>query len=197
MNLEAKRLSEKHTKNARVLNDRFHILKHLPKNATVAEIGVLGGDWSNHIIQQTSPKELTLIDTFFADDYAHLNRFTKESHLVYINGKFESHGAKVQIKKGLSWDIMALEDDQKFDWIYIDAAHDYESVKKDLSEGFRCLKPNGYIVMNDYILYDHITNEAYGVIQATNEFMIENDFEMLFLALHPGMFCDIVIRKIQ
>ena len=51
--------------------------------------------------------------------------------------------------------------------------------------------------MNDYIMYDHFTKEEYGVVQATNEFMLANNFEMLYFALHPEMFCDVLIKKIQ
>jgi len=99
--------------------------------------------------------------------------------------------------KGLSWDTLSTFPDNHFDWVYVDAAHDYESVKKDLEQSYRCLKNDGYIVMNDYIMFDHFTKENYGVVQATNDFMIENDFEMLFFALHPDMFCDVLIRKTQ
>jgi len=51
--------------------------------------------------------------------------------------------------------------------------------------------------MNDYIMYDHFTKEEYGVVPATNEFMMEHNFEMLYFALHPEMFCDVLIRRIQ
>ena len=51
--------------------------------------------------------------------------------------------------------------------------------------------------MNDYIMFDHKSKTDYGVVQATNEFMIENNYEMLFFAFHPQLFCDIAIRRIQ
>jgi ubiquinone/menaquinone biosynthesis C-methylase UbiE len=191
------RLNARMVENCKFLTDRFHILKHLPKNAVCVEIGVLGGDWSQHILQSTTPTELTLIDTFNSNDYPHKNRFTKSNHEYYIKTKFETYGDKVQVKKGLSWDILADFPDNHFDWIYVDAAHDYNSVKKDLKQCLRVLKDGGMLVMNDYISFDHFTKEEYGVVPATNEFMIENNFEMIYFALHPEMFCDVVIRKIK
>lgn len=190
------RILEKHTRNAKLLNDRYHLLQHLPENSIGAEIGVLGGDWSMHILAQVKPAKLHLIDTFYSDDYAHLKRFTKKNHETFITEKFASYGDQVKLLRGYSWNCLATFPDQYFDWLYIDAAHDYQSVKKDLEQAFLKIKPDGIIIMNDYIMYDHITKEDYGVVQATNEFINEHNFEILYLALHPQMFCDILIKRI-
>ena len=191
------RLKPEMLQNCKLLTDRYHLLEHLPKNGNGIEVGVLGGDWSQHLLDQTQPKELILADTFNSNDYPHKNRFTKKNHEYYIKTKFETSGEQVKVMKGLSWDILGLYPDDYFDWMYIDAAHDYNSVKKDLKECSRVLKPNGYLIMNDYIMYDHFTKEEYGVVPATNEFMMEHNFEMLYFALHPEMFCDVLIRRIQ
>lgn len=51
-----------------------------------------------------------------------------------------------------------------FDLIYIDAGHEYEEVKNDISNCLRFLKPGGIICGHDY-------NSTYsGVIKAVNEF---------------------------
>jgi hypothetical protein len=190
-------LSNELLKNCKMLANRYYILEHIPKNGIGAEIGVLGGDWSKHLLNACLPQELNLIDTFYSNDYPSQKRFSKSSHETYIRTEFSEYGEKVKILKGLSWDILKNIPNNYFDWIYIDAAHDYKSVKKDLKEAYRTLKPEGYIIMNDYIMYDHFTKEDYGVVQATNEFMIEHNFEMLYFALHPNMFCDVVIKKIE
>jgi len=191
------RLKEKHVQNCRLLSDRYHILEHLPKNGIGAEVGVLGGDWSEHLLSITEPSELVLIDTYYSNDYEHKKRFTKKNHEAYIKEKFSSHGEKVKVMKGLSWDLLDKFDENYFDWIYIDAAHDYNSVVKDLKAAHRALKRGGILIMNDYIAYDHFTKEEYGVVQATNEFITANNFEMLFYALHPDMFCDVMLRQIK
>lgn len=193
----AQKLTPKMLEKSKLLTNRYEILEYLPKNGVGIEIGVLGGDWSCHLLEITKPSELILADTYNANDYPHKNRFKKSNHEFYIKTKFETYGERVKVMKGLSWDILSVFPDQYFDWMYIDAAHDYESVKKDLAQCIRVLKPNGYLVMNDYIMYDHFTKEEYGVVQATNEFMVEHNFEMLYFALHPEMFCDVLIRKIQ
>ena len=196
-NIEAPLLPEHLIKNCRLLAHRNHLLKHLPKQGIGIEIGVLGGDWSEHLLSVTQPTELILVDTYNSNDYPHQNRFTKKNHEAFIKNRFVSHHDKVKVVKGCSWDVLATFPEKYFDWIYVDAAHDYKSVKKDIEQAFRTLKPNGYIIMNDYIMYDHFTKEDYGVVQATNEFMIKNNFEMLYFALHPNMFCDVVIKRME
>lgn len=189
-------LMMKHLEQCKLLPQRFHLLDKLPKKGVGAEIGVLGGDWSDKLIRFTQPEKLVLIDTFCSNDYPHLKRFTKKTHLNYIHKRFESVDG-IDINQGLSWDCMAKYPDNFFDWIYVDAAHNYDAVKKDLNQAKRTLKQNGVIIMNDYIMFDHFMKEDYGVVTATNEFLIENDFEMLYFALHPNMFCDVMIKKIE
>jgi len=190
-------LTIEHLKNCKVLPNRYHILEYIPQNGVGVEIGVLGGDWSKHLLSIVQPNELVLIDTYFSNDYPQANRFTKKTHEQYIRNEFILYGEKVKILKGLSWERMSDFNENYFDWIYIDAAHDYQSVKKDLFQAKRTIKENGLIIMNDYIMFDHFTKEKYGVVQATNEFMIKNNYEMLYFALHQDMFCDVVLKKIS
>lgn len=188
-------LKQKHLRNCKVVPQRFHLLEKLKKEGVGVEIGVLGGDWSDKLIRFTKPKRLMLIDTFCSNDYPHLKRFSKKTHLNFIENRFESNRDIIDIKQGLSWDCLARVEENTFDWIYIDAAHNYEAVKKDLKQARRTVKDDGCIIMNDYIMYDHFMKEPYGVVRATNEFIIEHDYEMLFLAFHPDMFCDVLIKK--
>ena len=184
-----------HLKNCKVLPNRYYILEHIPKNGVGVEIGVLGADWSKQLLENTLPAELILIDTYYSNDYPGQKRFNRKTHEQYIRNEFSSYNERVKVVKGLSWDCMSAFADQYFDWIYIDAGHDYNSVKRDLAQAKRTIKENGLIIMNDYIMFDHFTKEKYGVVQATNEFMVENNYEMLFFALHSDMFCDVVLKK--
>ena len=190
-------LNIEHLINCKILPNRYHLLEHIPKNGVGVEIGVLGGDWSKHLLANTQPEKLILIDTYYSDDYPQTKRFTKKTHEQYIRNEFKLYSEQVKILKGLSWNCMATFNENYFDWIYIDAAHDYLSVKKDLFQAKRTIKETGLIILNDYIMFDHFTKEKYGVVQATNEFMVENNYEMLFFALHPDMFCDVVIKKMS
>jgi predicted O-methyltransferase YrrM len=65
---------------------------------------------------------------------------------------------KHQIKpvKALSWDGANYYTDESLDFIFIDAAHDYESVKKDINAWFPKLKKDGVIAGHDYTWCDDV-----------------------------------------
>lgn len=192
-------LQSKHLKNCQFSTDRYKALLNLPKNGKIAEVGVLGGDLSNWFLQNLDPVELHLIDLYNCADFPGRDRFTKRQHENFIHERFDTEirSKQVYIKKGYSWDSLETYPSDYFDIIYIDAAHDYNSVRKDLEASGDKIKDEGYIVMNDYIMYDHLAMSKYGVVEATNEFCIKNDWEFLYYAFHPNLFCDVVLRKIK
>jgi predicted O-methyltransferase YrrM len=63
----------------------------------------------------------------------------------------------------LSWDGAKHYEDESLDFIFIDAAHDYESVKKDITAWFPKIKKGGIISGHDY-------SWSPGVREAVNEF---------------------------
>ena len=52
--------------------------------------------------------------------------------------------------KALSWDGAALYEDNSLDFVFIDAAHDYDSVRKDINAWFPKVKKQGVIAGHDY-----------------------------------------------
>jgi predicted O-methyltransferase YrrM len=69
----------------------------------------------------------------------------------------------INIVKSLSWDGALNYDDNSLDFVFIDAGHDYESVKKDLNAWFPKVKNGGIIAGHDY-------HYNCGVFPAVNEF---------------------------
>ncbi len=64
--------------------------------------------------------------------------------------------------KSWSWEAAASYEDNSLDFVFLDAAHDYDSVKKDLEAWWP--KVNGYFGGHDY------NNSPHGVQMAVNEF---------------------------
>lgn len=56
----------------------------------------------------------------------------------------------INIKKGISWEISNEYNDNSLDFIFIDAGHDYDSVKRDITNWLPKLKKNGIIAGHDY-----------------------------------------------
>ena len=70
---------------------------------------------------------------------------------------------KIGIVRSLSWDGAKNYSDNSLDFVFIDAGHDYESVKKDLNAWYPKIKNGGIIAGHDY-------HYNVGVYPAVNEF---------------------------
>ncbi|MDC0839860.1 class I SAM-dependent methyltransferase [Limnospira maxima] len=86
--------------------------------------------------------------------------------------------------------------DNYFDWIYIDANHYYEYVKKDLEVAKVKVKENGYIVCNDYTSWSVSGVTKCGVAKAVNELCLEDNWKFIFFALQGNMYYDVALQKI-
>ena len=115
--------------------------------------------------------------------------------LEYYRQRFSNRGALVEIEIGLSAARLATYPDKYFDLIYIDADHSYAGVKQDLNLAKAKLKDEGMIVLNDYKMFDHYNYVPYGVVQAVNEFIVRNNWQVCGFALQRDLFCDIAIRR--
>ena len=91
----------------------------------------------------------------------------------------------------MSWDCLDSLEDNTLDYIYIDAAHDYASVKRDISKAIKKIKDGGILQFNDYTCWDMYNCSFYGVIPAVNEMINENDCEVLAYCLSSDGFADI------
>lgn len=181
----AKPLSKKHICNCRLIEDRIKMLEYLPKNAFCAEIGIAQCNFSEKILKITHPSKLHLIDTNKKAIEIANKKFNKE-----INGRIVVHHGNSSI-------IIQSMPEKYFDWVYIDGDHSYSGVKKDLESVRLKLKPHGLIALNDYVFFGTSGLTKIGVIEAVNEFCINYDYEIIFLALQGRMYNDVVIKKIQ
>ena len=67
-----------------------------------------------------------------------------------------------------------------------------------MAKADRKIKTDGVIIVNDYILVDSLhAGQAYGVTYASNEFMIDNGWDIEYPAVQTNMFCDVMLRKLM
>ena len=76
--------------------------------------------------------------------------------------------------RGWSYDVVDKYEDKSLDFIFIDGAHDYESVKRDIKDWFPKLKKGGTIGGHDYNEKDWP-----GVVQAVNEYFGEKNIKVI------------------
>jgi len=189
-------LSREHVVGARLYADRNDLLSclQIAEGGVVAEIGVAAGDFSEFILDQLKPRTFVAFDTFRLHEIPMLWGMRSavllegKTQLEFFAQRFSRHGSKVAIEEGLNHIMMARYPDRFFDLVYVDAGHDYESVKRDANLAKEKLKPGGVIVFNDYIMFDHITGSPYGVVQAVNELIVHDRWHVVGFGLHHQMF---------
>ncbi|HKR16702.1 class I SAM-dependent methyltransferase [Rhizorhapis sp.] len=177
-------LQRRHLANCKVLPLREDILEAMPRNAVAAEVGVQEGVFSRKIIDICNPTKLHLIDI-------DLTRFD-------IAGRFapEIADGSVAIHEADSVAAIGSFPDDQFDFIYIDADHSYNGVKRDIAAAVPKVKQGGYLLFNDYTFWSPAECMPYGVIHAVNELCLAEDWEMLYLALGYMGYGDVAFRRI-
>jgi hypothetical protein len=144
----------------------------------IAEIGVEYGAYTD--IYFNDEYEIHLIDMWETEgnDYYFSERPGQvERGYEKVLEKF-GNKSNVKIIKMKSCEASKLYDDDYFDWIYIDADHSYDGVKKDIINWWPKLKKGGIFSGHDFD--PSITDEnfeKYGVEKAINEFF-SNKFNL-------------------
>ena len=195
-------VSGRSTNEAVLFENRNAALEIIPKNSIIAEIGVLSGIFSEAMLSALKPSKFYAIDTFAVTPQTEPSwagmrlRDSGLSHEEYYRNKFKKEIDKgvVEVVRGKSWEALELLEDDSLDFAYLDAAHDFASVVKDIKVLNRKVKDNGLIQFNDYILYDYIGGSQYGVVQAVNLYLKGSSHQIVAFALQTAGFHDITIR---
>lgn len=159
---------------------RNYLLSQMPKNGVCAEIGSWKGDFTQKILQKTSPKKITLVDPYmYVADYENAwyggskgsQAMMDEIHdSVAERFKSQIQAGQVEIKRSPSKEGLLSFEDESLDWVYIDGDHTYEFVVEDLKASWGKVKVGGFITGDDY--HDHGWWKD-GVMKAVDEFIEE------------------------
>lgn len=181
---QAPQLHEQHLRRCVVVPERTALVGRLPTGGIVAEVGTLHGEFAREILRLAQPGELHLIDH---EIHPHVHELANDPA---FRDRLHVHHSD---------SVAALDSfpDQYFDWIYIDAQHAYDGVKRDIQSARRKVTRDGFLVFNDYIMWSYVEMEPYGVVAAVNELCIEDGWEIVMLALPSHMYCDVAVQKIR
>jgi predicted O-methyltransferase YrrM len=190
--VNATQLDDHNLKNCKMLSSRKKMLELLPKNSIVAEIGVAEGAFTDEILNLSEPKKLYLIDTYGS------NRYGKSMQLM-VEGKFKKliDESTIEILIGLSTDVLKKIENQTFDWVYLDTDHTYQTTKDELELLKSKVKEGGIIAGHDYSMFNNCGDMRYGVIEAVNEFVVINKWELIYLTNEKTHDRSFAIRKIR
>ena len=165
----------KNLKESIIKTDRRDILlKQLPKSCICAEIGVYKGKFFERIIELTNPKKLILVDAWDisvmrdnSDSHKSNTQYNFDLLYSHVYNKFK-HKNIVEIIRKNSNEALESFTDGYFDWIYIDASHNYEDVLNDLELSRLKCKKDGIIAGDDYV--DAKGKWGTDVIRAVDDF---------------------------
>ena len=176
-----------------------HIRLKKPKN--FLEIGVFHGVTSRNVCEllysfHGNDFKFTGIDLFvndetlLKDEYIPKIKFSNPLKTIYYKyiirldpysvdsvlrllKKFQKN---VNIIKGNSNKVLKEINVDKFDYVFLDGGHKYETVKKDLENLTQIVNNNGTILCDDYDL-----SYAPGVKKAIKDFVVEKNFNLKIL----------------
>lgn len=171
--------SEHISPSAKLFASRYDFMASLPKGGICTEVGVQNGNFSAYILDSVAPEKLHLIDLSFRK---------------LRNPAVRGHPA-VELHEGDSATVLGTFPDAYFDWIYIDAGHEYKDVRRDATVAAQKVKPEGLIIFNDYIIWSHHEGFAYGVVQTVNEMCVNEGWEIIAYCLHENLYCDVALRR--
>lgn len=136
------------------------------------EVGVSEGTHAKLLINQLKFKQLILTDVWE----------NIPSNIPY-NGNFPRYGMEVEAHfkdypnvttiKGYSVDVAQQFEDEYFDFVYLDAGHEYEDIAADIDAWYRKVKKGGVLAGHDY----HNTDPNYpGLDRAVDDYFSAKKF---------------------
>lgn len=177
---------------------RLDLIRMLPKDSTIAEIGVHKGYFSNDILSLPHLKHVFLIDSWkprpeyndplsFDDHEANLEE-TRRS----ISG--HNQGLRFTIIRADSLDAAKGFKDGSLTATFIDADHSYDACLADLVAWSRVVGPNGFLMGHDHVENQQAKKWGFGVVPAVRDFCCE--FGWRITALDQEEFQSFCLRKI-
>jgi predicted O-methyltransferase YrrM len=154
------------------------MINKYPSGSSFVEIGSYQGKSLAYMIKEVIKSgkaiKITAIDNFvgldidIVPDVGLKDRFMR--NMLQVCDKF------TLISEYQSWDAASLFDDQSHDFVFIDACHEYESVKKDIIAWLPKIRQGGILAGHDYsVAYPgviHAVHEIFGK-KLNEEFLYE------------------------
>jgi hypothetical protein len=156
-------------------NDFGQLFKAKGLNGYAIEIGVAEATFSKVLVSTCDFKKIYLLDVWKHFDNGEYNcacnKAQEEQDRIYdgVVTAMKPYGDKVEIIRGDCTVEFKRFPDEYFDYIYIDANHEYLPVKTDMNNWYPKLKIGGVFAGHDYM--DGVKRTGvFGVKTAVNEF---------------------------
>jgi hypothetical protein len=137
------------------------------------EVGVNDGWFSEWILRGWRGERLFSVDPWRAEvdrngDYANWGQAEIDAVYERVVQRLGAYGARSEVIRETSAGAAPRFADGTLDFVYIDAAHDVESVREDIAAWYPKVRPGGLLSGHDY--YDGpLYGTVYGVATAVRE----------------------------
>lgn len=160
-----------------MLKDRTELAKYFNELGFQygAEIGACFGRYSEILCQNIPGLKLFVIDSWNNARNAHREAGAHMSVEESARRKLAPYNAIVI--KASSMDALRYVEDNALDFVFIDAAHDYNSVAEDIREWSKKVRIGGIVSGHDYYVFKNSGNR--GVIDAVDEYVKKHNIELL------------------
>jgi len=160
-------------------NELPHLLNRRGLLGLGAEIGVQQGYFSDLLLSGWDGARLLSIDPWSEApdatyvDVANLPQRTNDTYYEETKRRLSRHGERSLIWRRTSASAARATPAKALDFVYLDARHDYASVKEDLSLWFDRMRPGGILAGHDY-LDGELPEGIFGVRRAVEEFCAQH-----------------------
>lgn len=140
-----------------------------------AEIGVNRGKFSARLLARWKGAHLLSIDPWAAFpqeeyvDLANASQAEQDARYEAVRANLARYGERSSVWRMTSVEAAARVPPHSLDFAYIDARHDYDSVRNDLKLWYARLRPLGILAGHDY-LDGELPSGVFGVKRAVDEF---------------------------
>lgn len=156
-----------------------HMIDILPNNACWVEVGSYQGRSLSWLLVEAHNRgckfDIHSVDIWGSDNASSADEKSKNKiYNNFIRNTSPFHG-QFQIHRTLSWDAAHKFSNGSVDYVMIDAAHDYDSVKKDIEAWWPKISSGGYMGGDDFN-----SDETNGVAIAVLEFVKQHNLQIRY-----------------
>lgn len=172
----------------------FERFKLAEKPLQALEIGSWEGMSAFFLLRNLPNCQLTCVDTWQgSDEHNHYSDAVFRRAERNFQDNMARFGGRVEVFKGSSTQYFASMDQQEcFDFIYIDGSHHADDVAHDGKNAFTLLRPGGLMVFDDY-LWPHYPDIRLNPITPINEFLYSHRSEINIVSIGY----QVIIEKVR
>jgi len=159
------------------------LLREKGLNGIGIEIGVATGNFSQILLEHTSLQKIYFLDAwkhFSPEEYkdpCNASQKEQDKRHASVIKRLAPYGDRYEIIKGDCTEIVNNFEDGYFDFLYIDANHEYQYIKRDLKNWYPKVKSGGIFAGHDYLTSTN-SKKICGVKKAVDEFCSEHNLEV-------------------